>query len=199
MKFGIDVSKHNGVINWAKVAANKPHVDFAILKTTEGATLLDKKFYTNVKGCFENGIKWTGYHFATWNNENEELDAAQEARFFISIIKSAGHPPSLPLILDIETNDPIPYTHEEMVAYVNRFVHEVQAAGYEIGIYASPGFLNSYFPKNHPFTNLKWWAADYTGAINPVPGWTKAWLHQYTEKGEVQGITGNVDLNRIVE
>jgi lysozyme len=198
MKFGIDVSKHNGDIDWSSVKTNDPKVDFAFLKASEGATVMDKKFYRNVDGCAENGIPWGAYHFATWNDEDEEKDARNEARFFLGIVKSADSKPKMPLVLDIETNKPIPYTKDEMEVYVKTFTEEVRLAGYEPAIYASPGFLNSYLRKDHPFTGIKLWAADYTGAINPVPGWKSIWLHQYTQTGKVKGIKTTVDLNRVI-
>lgn len=198
MQFGIDVSRNNGQVDWGTVAINSPKVDFAILKATEGSNFMDKKFFANVESCVDNGIPWGAYHFATWNNEDEVLDAKTEAKFFLSIIKGTGRTPSLPLVLDIESNSPIPYTKQEMVAYVKTFIDEIIAAGYEPAIYSSPGFLNSYLPADHPFSNIKLWVADYTGDINKVPGWKKPWLHQYTDKGTVSGIKGSVDLNKVI-
>lgn len=195
--FIIDVSHHNGRIDWAKVATNVPKVDGAILKASEGATGKDIKFLENVLGCVKNNIPWGAYHFATWNDENEKKDAAQEAAHFISRIKQAGKP-SLPVVLDIESNNPIPYTKQEMVDYVQTFTNAISEAGYEVAIYGSPGFLNSYLPTDHPFTDIKLWVADYTGAINPVPGWKNIWLHQYTQDGRCAGVVTNCDLNRTV-
>lgn len=194
--FIIDISNHNGKVDWAKVAANNPKVDGVILKASEGATSADKTFLTNVAGCTANGLQWGCYHFGTWNDENEAADATAEANFFLSVVKSAPAKPTLPLVLDIESNKPIPYTKDEMVLYVKTFTDIVKAAGYDIAIYSSPGFLQSYLPANHPFTDLKLWIADYNGAINPVPGWKKIWLHQYTDEGKINGVVGNVDLNR---
>lgn len=191
----IDISKHNGVIDFAKL---KPHVKGVILKATEGATVLDKKFFANVNGCVDNGIPWSAYHFATWNNEDERSDAISEAKFFLSVIKGAASKPELPLVLDIESNKPIPYTKQEMVDYCSAFTGEVYGAEYEPAIYGSPGFLNSYLPTNHPFTTIKLWVADYTGSINPVPGWKKVWLHQFTDQGTIAGVNGNCDINRII-
>lgn len=194
----IDVSHHQGNIDWSKVAKDPQGIEGAILKASEGVNSVDKKLAVNVKGCMDNGLKHGFYHFATWNDENEVLDAKAEAENFIKRISPFGQP-SLPVVLDIESNNPISYTKQEMVDYVSSFLKTMRDAGFNnLAIYASPGFLNSYLPTNHPFTDIPLWIADYTGSINPVPGWKKAWLHQYTEKGKVQGIVGNVDLNRYV-
>lgn len=194
----IDVSHHNGLIDFKGVANDPKGIKGVIIKASEGATVADKKFFKNVKGCIENNLLWSAYHFATWNNENEELDANTESQFFVSLVKGAGFSPSLPLVLDVESNHAIPYTKAEMVTYVSTFLNEVQAAAFETAIYASPGFLKSYFPTDHPFTSSKLMVADYSGAINPVPGWSKAWLHQYTDKGSVEGINGFCDLNIVL-
>lgn len=195
----IDVSHNNGLIDWGKVKASTPKIIGAMLKASEGATNTDKKFQINVDGCDKNGIDWGAYHFATWNLKPVERDAKQEALHFINVVKSVGKKPTLPLVLDIESNKPIPYTKKEMVSYVKTFTDEIINAGYDVAIYGPPGFLNSYLPNDHPFTNIKLWVADYTGAINPVPGWKKIWLHQYTEQGKVNGIATNVDMNKIIQ
>lgn len=198
---GIDVSRHNGKIDWKTVSTlNTPKVDFAIIKSSEGSNYRDPMFATNALGCINNNVKWSAYHFATWNKKPVERDAEEEANWFVSVVKSVGKKPDLPLVLDIESNHPIPYTKDEMVKYVKTFTDVVKKAGYDVAIYASPGFLNSYLPKNHPFTDIPLWVADYTGSINPVPGWTKYWLHQYTEKGTIKGVPtpGNTDLNKTV-
>lgn len=192
----IDVSKWNGEINWNKVKADPQNIKGVIIKASEGGTSRHPTVYKQSDGAAAAGLPLSYYHFATWNSEDEVKDAADEARFFLSVIGRAAKS-SFPLVLDIESNNPIPYTRQEMVDYVSSFVKTVRDAGYEIAIYASPGFLNSYLPTDHPFTDIPLWVADFTGAINPVPGWKKPWLHQYSEKGKVQGINGNVDMNRV--
>ncbi len=193
----IDTSKWNGTIDWNKVKSDPQNIKGVIIKASEGATTRHPTVYKQADGAKAAGLGISFYHFATWNSEDEVKDAAEEARFFLSVVQSAAKP-DLPLILDIESNTPIPYTKDEMMDYVGEFVRVVEAAGYEIAIYASPGFLNSYFPANHPFTRLKLWIADYTPPINKVPGWTSIWLHQYTDKGKVQGIATDVDMNRVL-
>jgi lysozyme len=194
----IDVSHHNGVIDWFKVKNDAQGIKGAIIKATEGGTGLSKKFLSNARGASEVGLLWSAYHFSTWNNEDELMDATNEAKFFLSAINLAGIKPTLPLVLDIESNEAIPYTKAEMVTFVSAFRKVINDAGYELAIYASPGFLNSYLPTNHPFTDCRLWVADYTGNINPVPGWKSYWLHQYTEKGKVSGISTTTDMNRVI-
>lgn len=197
-KFGIDVSHHNGKVIWTEVKKNNPVVDFTCIKCTEGASRIDPKFIENAKGCASVKLPWIPYHFATWDDENEQADAATEAAHFIAMIKAAGKPYNSLAILDIESNGPIPYTKDEMVVYVKTFLAAIRAAGYRPVIYSSPGFLNSYLPVNHPFTDVLLWIADYNGEINSVPGWKTIWIRQYTDQGTIIGIAGKVDLNRII-
>lgn len=201
MKFGIDVSHNNGIIDWKKVVLNNPKVDFAILKSSEGATNRDKKFINNVEGCVANRIPWGAYHFATFNSSNFVADAQAEAKFFLNVVnpvvKIYGRP-QLPLVLDIESNKPLPYSRTQIGMYVEAFIKEIEAAGYEVAIYSSPGFLNEYLPLNHKFGKYKLWVADYTKGINPVNGWNKYWMHQYTDQGKCSGIITNCDLNKVL-
>ena len=192
----IDVSKHNGNIDWG-LASN--HLDFAIIKASEGANYIDKQFLTNVKGAVKNGVKWGAYHFATWNNpKNPEKDGRQEAQFFMATVAKANIYPDMPCVLDIESNNPIPYTRTMMNDYVSSFIEEIKKTSIEPALYGSPGFLNSYLPLNHSFGDIKLWVADYTLPINKVNGWDKPWLHQYTDKGNWPGIKGFVDLNTLI-
>lgn len=193
----IDVSRWNGTIDWNKVKADPKKIKGVIIKASEGGSSRHPTVYKQADGATAAGLPVTYYHFATWNNEDEVQDAADEARFFLSVIKGAAMP-SFPLVLDIESNKPIPYTQQEMISYISSFLKVVKDAGHELIIYGSPGFLNLYLPKNHPFSEVLLWVADFTGAINPVPGFKKIFLHQFTEKGKVQGINGNVDLNVVV-
>ena len=191
--FAIDVSHNNGVIDWVKVPTNEPQVDFAILKATEGVNSVDSKLKANVAGCTANGLKWGCYHFTTWGGG--ALDAKQQADHFIQTVQAAGKP-GMPMVLDVETNKPLTIKHDLILSFIKTFLAEVQAAGYDTAIYASPGFIESYLP-NHNLGDKKLWIAHYTTKPHPrTPGWKTYWLWQYTDQGKVQGINGNVDLNR---
>lgn len=194
--FGIDVSKNNGMVSWGAVALNSTKVDFAFIKATEGTTVFDKKFLLNVSGCQKNGIKWSAYHFATWNNHLDIVgDAKAEAKWFLNCFTDACKP-DLPLVLDVETNKPIPYSKQEVLLYINTFVGEVEKAGYECALYSSTGFLDSYLPANHGLGRLKLWLANYNKVPKIPQGWTKYWVWQYTDQGKINGVATNCDLNK---
>lgn len=199
--FIIDVSHHNGVIDWKKVTTNNPKVDGAILKATEGATGQDKKFLTNVAGCKANNLPWGAYHFATWNMKDVVADATQEANSFLARISAAvrlhGNP-SLPIVLDTETNEAtLPITAKQLELYMETFMGVIEKSGHDTAIYMSPGF-SWFLPKNHKLGRYKLWVADYNLPINKINGWDKVWLHQYTQTGKCAGVVTNCDLNKSV-
>lgn len=193
---GIDVSHANGVIDWPKVAADPQGIKFAILKASEGATSKDSRMQENCTGAQKAGLIVGFYHFATFNSKDVVKDAKQEAANFLAAV--GVNIPDLPLVLDAETNKPLSLSKNEVLLFIDTFTNELYQAGYQAALYASPGFLQSYLPPNHRLGNIPVWAADYSGEINPVPGITKFWMRQYTDKGKVQGITGNVDMNRVL-
>lgn len=194
---GIDVSHNNGTINWKKVKNDSQNIQFAYIKATQGIDFVDPKFVANVQACKAAGIKWGAYHYATWNNHDILSDARFEAANFLSKIKMLGTP-DMPLVLDAESNDKPPLSPEELLSFIQTFLSEVTKAGYEVMLYSFPSWLNSYLPKNHGLGKYKLWLADYNGPLNPVNGWSSAYMHQYTDSGKVSGIDGNVDMNKLL-
>lgn len=193
---GIDCSKHNGQIDWAKVASDPQKIKFAILKASEGVNSRDARMQEYYTGAKKAGLLVSFYHFATFNSSEVVNDARAEAKNFMQAV--SGMKPDLPLVLDAETNKPLTLSKQQVLDYINTFIQELSLADYQFAIYASPGFLQSYLPKNHGLGNHLWWIADYTGEINPIPGITKFWMRQYTDKGKVQGISTDVDMNRVL-
>lgn len=198
MKFGIDVSAANGIIDWSGVAKNDPGIDFVYIKASEGVGYTDKRLFPNVAGAVKYGIPFGFYHFCTFNSLDVATDAGAEAKWFLQTVKKTGAAPSLPLVLDMETNKTLSLTPNQVLKYATTFLEAITAANFKAAIYASPGFLASYLPPKHGLNQYPLWVADYSGEINALNGWKSAWLHQYTDKGKIQGITTNVDLDRII-
>lgn len=192
---GIDVSHLNGSIDWPKVAADPQGIKFAILKASEGASSKDSRMQDNCTGAQKAGLIVGFYHFATWNSQDVVKDAKQEAANFIAAV--GVNIPDLPLVLDIETNKPLSLSREQVLLFIDTFTNELYQDGHQAALYASPGFLQSYLPINHRLGNIPVWIADYSGEINHVPGITKYYMRQYTDKGSVQGINGPVDMDRV--
>ncbi|MDU7578363.1 MAG: GH25 family lysozyme [Bacillus subtilis] len=178
---GIDVSHWQGNIEWKKVA--KDGIKFAFIKATEGTTLIDKKFKTNVLGANTAGIKTGAYHFARFGSKSEAL---AEARFFLSLVKKVSL--SYPLVLDLEVNqrdvDKSVLTNAAVA-----FLREIESAGYFAMIYSSKSFFENCLDESKlkPFAL---WIARYSSKLG-----RDADIWQYSDSGKVAGISGNVDMN----
>jgi lysozyme len=190
--FGIDVSQWQGVIDWKAVKEDPKNVEFAIIKATEGVGFRDKQLVYNAVEAKRNNIKISYYHFATLNSKNVEADAKAEAEYFLATIKDLPKA-DLPLVLDIET-DKIGLSNTEVLLYINTFFKALGTNDYML--YSYTPFLNINLPKNHGLGNIPLWIAAYTRSLKLPNGWTKCWAWQYTQKGKINGIKGNVDLNK---
>lgn len=190
---GIDVSSHQGDIDWAAVAADG--VEYAMIRVgyrgyTEGLTSLDPQFYTNVGGAVENGIDVGVYFFS---QAITEAEAVEEAETVLRAIE--GLEITYPIIFDWEdipqearTDGMDPLT---LTACAEAFCKTIEDAGYTAGIYFNQVYgYQEYDLKaldNHLF-----WLAQYNDAPT-FPYDFEMW--QYTNAGAVDGIAGNVDLN----
>ena len=188
---GIDVSSHQGRINWAQVAASG--VDFAIIRCgfrgqSVGAIYEDAYFKTNVAGATANGIKVGIYFYSTAVNENEALE---EAAWVVKKIST------------YRITYPVVYDFEDFGAYrcsgvggaqatsnALTFLNFVRANGYEPMMYANKSDITTRMSRGS--FNCKFWLAHYTSQTD-YKGSYNMW--QYTSRGSVPGISGNVDMD----
>lgn len=192
---GIDVSHHQGVINWAKVINSAFHPEFVYVKCTQGIDYKDPLFLKNAQNAKTAGLKIGYYHFASLNNQDVLTDATTEAKWFISNIKMAPHS-DMPLALDIEENKNN-LSKDKVLLWINTFLKYLTHEGFnDYVIYSYSPFFNENLPSNHNLGNIRLWIADYNPPLILPKGWNKAWLWQYTQTGKIPGITGNVDLNK---
>lgn len=192
---GIDVSKHNGNIDWAKVKADG--VDFAILRAvvrgygSEGKLLSDDSFAKNAAGATANGVAIGAYVFSEAITVDEALE---EAELVLEMIEP--YEIKYPVIIDIEEifdddgrNESL--SPAELTDIVLAFCNRIKEAGYTPMIYCNlKGFIGML-----EFERLegieKWYA--YYGDELYFPYDVSIW--QYTSSGVVDGISGKVDLN----
>jgi lysozyme len=197
--FGIDVSHHQGTIDWLALSKNKPAVEFILIKATQGTGYTDPQFYNNVNGANNIGLKFGFYHFSTLNSENVEKDASEEAEYFLSVINKTLKP-ALPLVLDIEVESPnIQLDREQVRTWIKTFFSTLEKTGHKnYMIYSGTPFLNSHLPKGHGLGTIPLWLAAYTNKPEPVipAGWNDYTIWQYSEKGKINGIAGPCDLNK---
>ena len=188
---GIDVSEHQGRIDWEAVKASG--IDFAILRVGFAAPSfggrVDYQFNRNISECERLGIPYGVYIYSyAWNDQQ----AADEAALVISCL--AGHNPRLPVYYDLEDNSIIANGRQAGIASrAQVFCNSISAAGFKPGIYANLNWFNNILTDS-VFKSSAWdhwiaqynWRCDYTG---------KYGFWQYASDGRVPGISGNVDMN----
>lgn len=173
----IDVSHHQGKIDWARVAT--AGVRGAWIKSTEGRTWVDPRFRENTSGAWRNGIVTGAYHFAHPRTNSP----AAEAAHFLSLI---GDPParSLPVVLDLEDHCE-GMTARAVQAWVRSFRAAVEADGWDCWLYSYVPFLRQF-----GFTGAEWIARYHS-----VPPQLPCQVWQYTRTAKIPGIKGDVDGN----
>lgn len=180
---GIDVSGYQNKIDWAAVA---PHIRFAFIKATDGAYFTDSHVAANVKGASDNGIPIGLYHFF----RNGGSNVGDEIKRFMDVF--AKYPSQLPPVLDLEIHPPTDgigsLPHNALA-----FLEALCPVAWPM-IYTSPSYASLYL--NADFAQFPLWIAHYTAAANPTAvEWAKWAFWQWSGKGSVPGVIGDVDLD----
>ncbi len=192
---GIDVSKFQGKIDWNKVAADG--VEYAFIRLgirgygSEGKIVLDDMFHQNVKGAQAAGIKVGVYFFAQAITEAEALE---EAEFVLEEISS--YKLDYPIVYDVEKVNSSSgrmnqLSVEERTNVTLTFLNKIKDAGYTPMIYANMEMLSVLIDMESLEGFDKWFAYYDTSLYFPYE--YAVW--QYSEKGKVDGIDTNVDMN----
>lgn len=187
---GIDVSKHQGNITWSKVKESG-EVDFAIIRAGYGYTYQDPNFEQNIKGAVENGIKAGIYWFIYALNVEEAVKNADKCH---SIIAPYIKDITMKVWCDFEYDSDayaqkngVTFTKEDRTSMVKAFCERMKELGYEVGVYANRDYLKNKF--NDVSEYPLWYALYNTEKDRACLAW------QYSSKGSVAGINGNVDMN----
>lgn len=190
---GIDVSKWQKEIDWDKV--KNEGVDFAIIRcgyrgSVTGSLVEDPYFEQNIKGAQAAGIK-VGVYFFT--QAVSEVEAVEEASMVISLVRD--YELQYPVFIDTEgaggNGRADSLNVEERTAVCEAFCSTVKNAGLEAGVYASRNWYNNRLAVN-TLESYAIWLAEYR-SVPLYQGYYQMW--QYTSKGKINGINGNVDLN----
>ena len=195
---GVDVSVHNGTINWEKVKADG--IDFAILRCGYGQDIKsqdDKQWQRNVSECERLGIPYGVYlySYATspYGDGSTTNGASGEADHVLRLLE--GHSPTYPVYYDLEEDTMARPLYVNVLANMATvFCDKIAAAGYTPGIYANTHWHNNYLTAS-VFDNWDRWVAQYNYRCE-FAGTYQLW--QCTSSGAVDGIAGNggkVDLN----
>ncbi len=178
---GIDISAHNGVVNFEKVASDS--VDFVIIKATEGATFKDKNFHDNYRRASKAGLKVGAYHFFRFDSPGH-----MQALNLLHSIR--GRHLDLPLAIDVEDwTNPADMPTEQVLNQLREMTEYLENHGYPLIIYTNKKGFARYFDRSATGSPL--WLCTFSEPAASYP-WT---LWQHTHRGRVDGINGMVDLN----
>ena len=191
-KFGMDVSAYQGVIDFNKV--KNEGIQFAILRATVKDQSLDQYFERNISECLKYKIPASVYKYSRALTVEQ---ARAEAQGVIKALKGR----KLLVWYDLEDNTQTPLGKTGIQIIANTFMTELFNAGIACGIYCNVNWYNNLM-SDYLKNNVAFWIARYkkndTGSfdeshkpmgIKNLYGW------QYTSKGSLAGITGNVDLD----
>ena len=185
----IDVSTWNGSIDWKKVYDSG--IRYAMLRSgfgVENPNQADNKFQKNIKNALGAGIKCGVYHYSYAQSVAE---AKFEADFCLKIIK--GHKLDLPVAFDIEDSSQTHLSKDALTNIVIAFCDKIKSAGYTPMLYCNAIWLEDYLYKDILTGKYDLWLSHF-GASLPNINCT---IWQYSDKGRVSGIAGDVDLNYI--
>ena len=192
----IDVSRYQGTIDWAQVAA--AGYKGAMLKTVStnhklskraDGLYIDSTFEANYRNAKAAGLDVGVYYYTYATNKdmvNAELSLLRQAVY--------GKELTLPVAVDVEDNRLVSLDKQDLTDLAAYALHEVEQMGFYAQLYTYTSFAKAHLfvggAALHPYDV---WLADYTGKTPKVD--FKYNVHQHTSKGSVRGISGNVDLN----
>lgn len=197
---GVDVSCFNGIVNYPTVKAQG--IDFVIARIggrgwESGLMYTDSMALDHIRGAKAAGLKVGVYFYSTAVNAAE---AIQEASLVIA--RLAGLSLDLPVYIDMEYSGSFPtgradtLSPAQRIEIINAFGRTLENCGYMTGIYSSESLLRTSLDHNY-LSRYCVWMANYT-ENNALPSYPYDYhIWQFTDRGVVEGMGGNVDLNVI--
>ncbi len=178
---GVDVSKHNGAVNWEQVAASG--MKFAFIKVGSTNSGVDPNFAANITNAQAAGLK-TGVYLYSYATTPEA--AANEADLVLQWI--SNYTVNFPIVFDIEDKCHKGLSEQQLIDIINAFCTRIDAAGYYPMVYSS----KNMFAGKLSICGWDKWVAQYNDSCeynNNVCFW------QYTSHGSVGGFASRVDVN----
>ena len=180
---GIDISHHQGKINWKKVARHKD-LQFVYIKATEGGTYQDPRYKHNLKKARRRGLKVGSYHFMRTTSS-----------VWLQFLNFVSHVPKKKqdLVPVIDVEECKNWTSQQLadsVALMSKLLEKVY--GQKPMIYTGQNFYNKHLQNRLPHHPL--WVACYSNTPPKINSPYLIW--QFTQKARLNGISTTVDLNR---
>jgi len=197
-KVGIDISHHNGIINWD--AVKTAGTSFVYIKISEGVGTPDKMAKQNAGTAKKLGLKIGYYHFChpdTRSGGTVISDATAEADEAVNLVRTLSTP-DLPLVLDLE-NENMPLNKSDFLQWIETFIDRViNKTETEPMIYSGKAYLDARLSPNHSLGKYRIWIPRYemndAQKLRCPVGWTDWTMWQYTEHGKI-GINPDFDIN----
>ena len=192
----VDVSRYQGLIDWAQVAAagykgamlKTVSTNYKLSKRSDGL-YIDPTFETNYRNARAAGLDVGVYYYTYATSEamaNAELALLRQAL--------RGKELTLPVAVDVEDNRRGNLDKQSLTDLTAYALHEVEQMGFYAQLYTYTSFAKAHlYVGGAALRPYDVWLADYTGKAPKVDFAYNA--HQHTSKGSVPGISGNVDLN----
>ena len=194
MSYGIDVSTYQGKIDWTKVKSSR-YGSFALLKITKKDNTVESAFERNYKGATDAGIPVGGYRYVY----AKTIDAAKnEAHAVVKVLNGRKLP--VRIWLDMEDASIKNIGKAQLTNIIEAEAAIFKAAGIEVGIYCNKDWYYNILDYKNLKEKYPFWIARYPSGDNgtlkeSLSPKEYADMWQYSSKGKVPGITGNVDLN----
>ena len=187
---GIDVSENNGFVDWESVAA--AGVEFAIIRLGWGKRHLDSRFYENINGAINAGLKVGVYYYSEATDASE---ARAEADFALYVMQDAGITPDM-LEMGVwfdEENDSWKSERltdsDEITDICTTFINTLEEAGYHCGLYANYDYLTNVIDMSR-LAGVPVWCAQYNSQCD----YDRASIWQYTDSARINGKMFDADI-----
>lgn len=189
---GIDVSEHNGVVNWP--AAKKAGIGFAVIRTGYGTSHTDYQWKNNIEGALAQGIPVGIYHFSY---ALTAAGAKAEADFVLSLLAPYKGKITLPVFFDFEY-DTVDYAKKQGVtlgasafnSHTVAFCERIKSAGYTAGTYYNLDYLRRYVDMDRISGYARWYAQ-----YSSTPSASGHDIWQYSSSYTIPGCSGRFDVN----
>ena len=188
---GIDISSWQEKINWDKV---KPQIEFAIIRVGYGSDIAnqdDKYAERNMCECERLGIPY-GVYLYSYATTTDMIDS--EVKHTLRVV--GNHKPFC-IYIDMEDAKTAHLGKTTLTAFAKQFCEAVKAKGFKVGVYANQNWFKNYLNCKELYdAGYSIWAARYSTSEPNIAAPYDIWQH--TSSGKVDGVPGNVDMNKMV-
>lgn len=194
---GIDVSSHQGEINWGKV---KSQIDFAIIRLGYGDNIErqdDTYFVKNVNGCINNNIPFGVYIYSYATNLGGNASIQSEIDHTKRQLSKISKKPFC-VYIDMEDDSTIKLGKTMLTNFALEFCKQITNAGYKAGVYANQNWFQNYLQVSTIASyGYSIWCAKYSTNKPNISANYDIW--QYSSTGRINGINGNCDMNYMLK